>query len=65
MNYLSIENPTLNYAPINLLSTKMLTPNLKVLKNKSGQKKHISNFNTNPKKNKNYNNTNRKKKHSN
>jgi len=39
--------------------------NLKVPKNKTGQKKHISKSNTNPKKNKYNNNTNRKKKHTN
>jgi len=27
LNYLSVENSTLNYAPINLLATKRLTPN--------------------------------------
>jgi len=36
--------------------------NLKVPKNKIGQKKDISNFSTNPKQNKNYNNTNKNKK---
>jgi len=28
LNYLSKENPTLSYAPINILSTKRLAPNL-------------------------------------
>ena len=39
--------------------------NRKVPKNKTGQKKHISNSNTNPKQNKNNINTNGKKKHNN
>jgi len=39
--------------------------NLKVPKNKTRQKKHISNSNTNSKQNKINNNTNRKKKHTN
>jgi len=38
--------------------------NLKVLKNKNRQKKHISNSNTIPKQNK-INNTNKKKNHTN
>jgi len=39
--------------------------NLKVPKNKTRQKKYISNSNTNPKQNKNNNNTNRKNEHAN
>jgi len=41
------------------------TCNRKVSKNKIGQKKCISNYNTNPKQNKNNSNTNLKKKHTN
>jgi len=71
----------LNYAPINVLSIRSLTPNIsnsfvekiqflisKLVnppKNKIGQKKYIFNFKTNPKQNKNNSNTNRKKKHNN
>jgi len=48
-----------------MIKKTLETVNLKVPKNKTRQKKHISNYNTNPKQNKNDNNTNRTKKHTN
>jgi len=45
------------------MQKKLLKPvNRKVSKNKTGQKKHISNCNTNPKQHKNNSNTSRMKK---